>query len=149
MTKSGNRLYFYLEQYFAEWILQLDEPNYNQRVQINKNNSYFVNFNYTATLETAYGINRNSICYIHGCAALNQHLIFGHDQTPETIKEKWHYDSIANGKEVIEEAVGDMGTLYKDVNAIIKTAVKYGKNCLTLTQYIYGDSLYLMLIFHI
>lgn len=115
-----NRLYFYLEQYFAEWILQLDEPNCNQRVQINKNNSYFVNFNYTATLETAHGINRNSICYIHGCAALNQHLIFGHDQTPETIKEKWHYDSIANGKEVIEEAVGDMGPLYKDVNAIIK-----------------------------
>ena len=115
-----NRLYFHIEQYFKEWVLQLGAPDYNQRVQINKNNSYFINFNYTTTLETAYGINRGSICYIHGCAALNQYLIFGHNQTPEAIKNKWHFDTFTNEKEQLEEAVNDMGTLYKDVNAIIK-----------------------------
>lgn len=116
------RLYFYLEQYFVEWILQLDVPNFNRRVRINKNNSYFINFNYTTTLETAYGINRDSIYYIHGCAVLNQHLIFGHNQTPEAIKSKWHFDIFTNEKEQLEEAANDMGTLYKDVNAIIKNS---------------------------
>lgn len=111
---------FVLEQYFKEWVLQLGAPDYNQRVQINKNNSYFINFNYTTTLETAYGINRGSICYIHGCATLNQYLIFGHNQTPEAIKNKWHFYTFTNEKEQLEEAINDMGTLYKDVNAIIK-----------------------------
>lgn len=119
---SVKRLYFYLEQYFTEWILQLTEPNYNQRVQINKTNSYFINFNYTTTLETTYGINRNSVYYIHGCAALNQHLIFGHNQTPEAIKSKWHFDAAIAEEEQLEEAVSDMSTLYKDVNAIIKNS---------------------------
>ena len=115
-----HRLYFYLELYFTEWILQLVAPDSNQRVWLNKTDSYFINFNYTKTLETAYGIPHKDIYYIHGCADLDQPLIFGHNQTPETIKSKWQFDSMDDEeKELLEEAINDMATLYKDVNSII------------------------------
>lgn len=115
-----HRLYFYLELYFTEWIQQLAGPDSNQRVKLNKTNSYFINFNYTRTLETTYGIPQKDIYYIHGCADLDQPLIFGHNQTPETIKSNWQFDSMDDDeKELLEEAINDMGTLYKDVNSII------------------------------
>lgn len=115
------RLYFYLQQYFSEWILQLESPDRNQRVQLNKDNSYFINFNYTLTLETVYNIPPRDIYYIHGCANLNQNLIFGHNQTPEAIKNKWDFDSMDDAeKELLEEALSDMNTLYKDVDSIIR-----------------------------
>lgn len=118
-----HRLYFYLEQYFTEWALQLESPDYNQRVFLNKANSYFINFNYTRTLEIAYAIPQKYIYYIHGCADLNQQLIFGHNQTPETIKSNWQFDSMDDDeKELLEEAINDMGTLYKDVNSIIQNS---------------------------
>lgn len=120
-----HRLYFYLELYFTEWILQLEDPDYNQRVLINRSNTYFINFNYTKTLETAYGIPQKDINYIHGCASLNEQLIFGHNQTPETIKRNWQFDLMDDDeKELLEEAINDMGTLYKDVNSIIQNSQK-------------------------
>lgn len=118
-----HRLYFFLQQYFSEWILQLEKPNHNQRVQLNKANSYFINFNYTPTLETAYNVPQRDIYYIHGCANLNQNLIFGHNQTPEAIKRKWDFDSMEDAeKELLEEAIHDMSTLYKDVDSIIQNS---------------------------
>lgn len=118
-----HRLYYFFEQYFTEWVLQLAEPDYNQRILINKANSYFINFNYTRTLETAYGIAQKNIYYIHGCADLNQHLIFGHNQKPESIKRNWQFDSMEDDeKELLEEAIEDMMTLYKDVSSIIQNS---------------------------
>lgn len=118
-----HRLYFFLQQYFSEWILQLERPNHNQRVQLNKANSYFINFNYTPTLETAYNVPQRDIYYIHGCANLNQNLIFGHNQTSEAIKRKWDFDSMEDAeKELLEEAIHDMSTLYKDVDSIIQNS---------------------------
>lgn len=118
-----HRLYFFLQQYFSEWILELERPNHNQKVQLNKTNSYFINFNYTPTLETAYNVQQKDIYYIHGCANLNQNLIFGHNQTPEAIKRKWDFDSMEDAeKELLEEAINDMSSLYKDVESIIRNS---------------------------
>ena len=38
----------------------------------------FISFNYTNTLEKLYGIDRESICYIHGNACESDNLILGH-----------------------------------------------------------------------
>lgn len=138
-----HRLYYYLQEYFSEWVQQLDDPDLNQRVWINKANSYFINFNYTPTLETAYNVPQKSIYYIHGCANLKQNLIFGHNQTSEVIKRKWDFDSMDDAeKELLEEAVHDMRTLYKDVDAIIQNSHDIWKKLSDVnTIHIWGLSL--------
>lgn len=113
------RLYSCLEQLFEAWISQLNEPDCLQRVRLNRENSYFINFNYTDTLESVYAIPQSKIFYIHGSVALNQPLVFGHNQTADDLKRKWNYTSLDEGKEELEDAINDILSLYKDVNAII------------------------------
>ena len=137
---DGSNSFFNLD---TEWVLQLAEPDYNQRVLINKDNSYFINFNYTKTLETAYGILQKNIYYIHGCADLNQHLIFGHNQKPESIKSNWQFDSLEDyEKNLLEEAIEDMMTLYKDVTSIIQNSHQIWKKISDVnTIHVWGLSL--------
>lgn len=114
------RLYFFIDQYLREWVLQLKEPDYGQKIKISIEKAFFINFNYTQTLETLYGISSNNLYYIHGCAALDHQLIFGHNQTIRDLKNNWNYNSISEGKEEIEEAIRDIEIMYKDVDYIIK-----------------------------
>ena len=60
-----------------------------RKVRIDKNNSVFINFNYTQTLENLYAILSSNILYIHGCAVKNDKLIFGHNKTPDKLLENW------------------------------------------------------------
>lgn len=138
-----HKLYYFFQEYFSEWIQQLESPDYAKRVMLNRVNSYFINFNYTTTLETVYSIPPKNIHYIHGCANLNQNLIFGHNQTPEAIKSKWNFDSMDDAeKELLEEAVSDMSTLYKDVDSIIQNSHDIWKKLSEVnTIHIWGLSL--------
>lgn len=44
----------------------------------NRNDAAFINFNYTNTLETIYGIDPNNINYIHGLRSKRNTIILGH-----------------------------------------------------------------------
>lgn len=94
-------------------------------------------------METAYGILQENIYYIHGCADLNQHLIFGHNQKPESIKNNWQFDSLEDyEKDLLEEAIEDMMTLYKDVTSIIQNSHKIWEKLSDVkTIHIWGLSL--------
>lgn len=46
-----------LRECFHLWIEQLNNPQSSQTIKIENTNSCFLNFNYTRTLETLYGIN--------------------------------------------------------------------------------------------
>ena len=50
---------------FVEWVNSFNSPNTQRKIVIKKENSYFINFNYSATLENIYGVKSNEICYIH------------------------------------------------------------------------------------
>ena len=104
---------------------------------------YFLEQYYTKTLETAYGILQKNIYYIHGCADLNQHLIFGHNQKPESIKSNWQFDSLEDyEKNLLEEAIEDMMTLYKDVTSIIQNSHQIWKKISDVnTIHVWGLSL--------
>lgn len=70
-----------IPNYFREWINQinLDNISINQNIQkYLDNNTYFLCFNYTDTLERVYKINRKNICYIHGKASDKNDIFFGH-----------------------------------------------------------------------
>ena len=67
-----------LSEYFREWIARSyktpSKKNYNFY-----DNDYFINFNYTPTLEDVLLIERDHILYLHGKSnETSEELIFGH-----------------------------------------------------------------------
>jgi hypothetical protein len=70
-----------LRIHFTEWILQLNPPP--KPILILDNNSRFLTFNYTSTLENTYGIKSENILYIHNKAINSSSLlILGHSRRP-------------------------------------------------------------------
>lgn len=76
-------LYMYLVGYFHDWVEQIDMTCANsKRLKLDRN-AFFINFNYTITLEKnkgLYQIPADHICYIHGDTGKNPFLkpIVGH-----------------------------------------------------------------------
>lgn len=68
--------------FVREWILHIGTASI--KPVINKNlfseECYFLNFNYTDSLERIYGIPRSKILYIHGKAIEDTELIVGHHE---------------------------------------------------------------------
>ena len=73
-------LFDVLQYCFERWIEQtmsiIFSPHYTQ---IEKNDSYFINFNYTDVLQWLYSIKDEQILFIHGRASKHEHLVFGHN----------------------------------------------------------------------
>jgi hypothetical protein len=76
-----------LRHRFGLWIRQLQIPSnipIHQIVQGLDPTGAFLSFNYTTTLSVGYGIPRERILYIHGCAdQVEKDLIIGHGWKPE------------------------------------------------------------------
>lgn len=73
------------------WIKSLNKPNCGKLGIEDKDECYFLTFNYTKTLEDVYNISRTQICHIHG-SINGDDLIWGHGKTTNDI-----YESL-NGK---------------------------------------------------
>lgn len=71
-----------LQYCFEKWIdgivWNIMDPIYTH---IERENSFFINFNYTDTLRMLYGIPDERVLHIHGCATKHEHLVFGHNNT--------------------------------------------------------------------
>lgn len=69
-----------LQYCFEKWVANsqkmITDPKY---VQLEKENSYFINFNYTDVLQWLYKIPEEQVLHIHGRASKHEHLIFGHN----------------------------------------------------------------------
>lgn len=63
--------------YLAEWIRSISLTSIYRYAEID-NNSFYLTFNYTETLERIYGIDNNSILHVHGKVGSN--LIFGYQE---------------------------------------------------------------------
>lgn len=109
------RLYDGLYKEFTNWILQLGNANPAQKVKINKDNAKFISFNYTQTLEQIYSVLPSNILYIHGCAAKNDNLIFGHNMTEDKLLENWEDNYSEEELTALIAAAKEMQILYKDV----------------------------------
>lgn len=68
---------------FSGWILSLDITEADSKYQF-KDDCFFVNFNYTNTLEKRFKVTKSSIYHIHGDAEHPDSIIFGHATHPET-----------------------------------------------------------------
>ncbi len=75
--------YLILKKLFIEWVQEaLGNLNYEEVLKIltpSFENSLFLSFNYTDTLEAVYDIDSNRICHIHGsCHSEENDIFFGH-----------------------------------------------------------------------
>ena len=74
---------------FNKFILNVKYPELDsgKRLSLNEK-AIYLNFNYTDSLESYYGINENQILYIHKKASSSSDLILGHGSNPENFTEK-------------------------------------------------------------
>lgn len=72
-----------LRTLFCDWVATLDISKIDSGVHL-PDNCYFINFNYTDTLEKRFGVDRRDDYHIHGSAKHPDSIIVGHSNHPET-----------------------------------------------------------------
>lgn len=70
-------LQYCFERWVADCQSMITAPQYTN---IEKDDSYFINFNYTDTIEWLYKIQDDRVLHIHGRASKHDKLIFGHNK---------------------------------------------------------------------
>lgn len=78
-----------LRKAFKEFILAVEFPEpTDHKLLALESGAFFLNFNYTDTLEKYYHIQWKRILYIHGKAILpDENIVLGHSRHPEEFKE--------------------------------------------------------------
>ena len=71
-------LQFCFERWVDDCQRMITDPKYTH---IEKDESFFINFNYTDVLEWLYEIPEERVLHIHGRASKHERLIFGHNQS--------------------------------------------------------------------
>lgn len=72
-----------LQKAFGDWIksIEIDEKDAGYCFG---DSCYFINFNYTNTLEKRFAVEEKNVNYIHGDFSDTESIIFGHSKHPET-----------------------------------------------------------------
>lgn len=124
-----------LHKYFSEWINTIKiNKNIEKKIDfynlINYNNSIFITFNYTKTLELLYEVNSSKICHIHGVQGGN--IIFGHGGNEDRDIEYREYV----GSEYILESV--YKKFKKDTDKVIIQNVEFFRSLIGEVDKIYS-----------
>lgn len=77
---------------FKEWIQTLHPGVEFKKLPIEAENAFFINFNYTPTLEKTYQISKDSIFYVHGSIDSEEYIL-GHGKSYVEIAEMAESDS--------------------------------------------------------
>lgn len=77
--KNANRI---LSEAFSNWISTITTDNVDSGFRF-KENCFFINFNYTSTLEKRFGVDEGDVFHIHGNAEDPESIIFGHASHPQ------------------------------------------------------------------
>lgn len=150
-----SELYSSLQACFEEWVAQLNKPSLYQRIYIDNENSRFIVFNYTRTLEDMYEIPEQNILHIHGEAGREEPLVIGHGKSKEDLRKEhptpidmyhqgqldeeaascfdihdelaWDemFDQVASMRKPVEEIIKRHETFFNDIKGVRKICV-YG-----------------------
>ena len=105
---------------FHEWVRQVNSPNKLKSIELIKNSAFFINFNYTNTLETVYGVKPKDILYIHGNAFRDEEIVIGHHMSQKELNQ--FYSTKGMDKEQTVDmllAQKQIGKMYKDTDAVV------------------------------
>lgn len=133
-----------IKRTFFDWVVSLPAPNSNKKIKMEKETAFFINFNYTDTLQKLYNVKPTDILFIHGNASSGSDLVLGHNRpydeleaeyVPELLEptdsldgeelSEWYDDNYDTGEDYIhqsvrEEVVSQVFSLRKDTENIIK-----------------------------
>ena len=150
IERQLSELFKSIRKSFHSWISELAPANDSKKIKIDTKDSFFVNFNYTPTLENLYGVDEKSILYIHGKANKDKELILGHGKSIEQINRE--INSVANqtdedqdGDDFYDMALGTtieiLGKQQKKVKEIISNNERVFASFSNIQDfYIYGLS---------
>lgn len=136
-------LYSNLRDCFHEWIMQLNSPLKSRMIDF-EDNSIYINFNYTKTLEEVYNISSNHIWHIHGCIDdENEDLVLGHGKAHEDLKQTGSLVELEFHEGLaLETAISSVAAQAKPVKNIIETNQTFFDSLLLIERiHIYGLSL--------
>jgi len=87
VTEEADNLINEIREQFTDWVQTFDFADLDRSANIPLKlirSAYFINFNYTDTLEKLYNINKERILYIHNNVnAYDGELIFGHSEVSD------------------------------------------------------------------
>ena len=135
-----------ITQSFKEWIKSLPQGNIAKKIRIRKEDSLFLTFNYTETLETLYTIPTEQILYIHGKANSEEKLILGHGMSFKDLAYIFEKrEKIESGDYVLQRAknsaVYSVYNYRKPVEDIINNYNRWFEKLNSITHiHIYGHS---------
>lgn len=96
---------------FHNWVNSIEISGIKKIYNLNHESRFFT-FNYTDTLETEYGINKNQVIHIHGCRLNDDEYIIGHDNfcNPSSV---WDNDGLIFEQQAYENIITWMNEFAK------------------------------------
>lgn len=89
-----------LQYCFEKWVQDAKHTGMKiHYTHLEKEESFFINFNYTDTLELYYGIPEDRVIHIHGRASKHEHLVFGHNKFQ--FPDDYHNNDEQKAREVL------------------------------------------------
>ena len=129
---------------FTDWVGSLPAPKSDKKITLDKSDAFFINFNYTDTLQSLYSVKPESILFIHGNVGMGSDLVLGHNRDYEELENEfapeiptppddlegeelaeWYDENADAGEDYIHqsvrgEVVSQILRLGKDTEGIIK-----------------------------
>lgn len=136
-----------LREHFATWVRQLSIPFHTPApVRCICPSAFFLNFNYTATLQCMYGIPEERILHIHGSASdSNAEIVLGHgwDRQASDLRSNLANEDtdvrVAGGFQLIDNLLAET---YKPTKEILDRNKAFFEGLSTVTEvFILGHSL--------
>lgn len=127
---------------FTEWIQTIDLANVHRQYRLSLEDSLFMTFNYTLTLENVYQVNPNQVLHLHGCVRGEfPQLILGHNKQDAEIN-----DIFTSEDDIEHEACSEVANLVKgwrkDTQAVIAENEAFFGNLADVTDvYVLGHSM--------
>lgn len=123
-----------LQEVFGNWIASINiecaEPKYDF-----SDDCYFINFNYTKTLQKRFGVKDTNIYHIHGDAEDIESLVFGHATHPEM-----PFSELIEQKTILNNSIRLRG-LYLVENALYETDKHIQDNIDDLCEMMFLDGI--------
>lgn len=128
LLEEGEAIVESIKSAFCEWIASLEYPESlpdEVRLKVFPQNSKFITFNYTDTLERYYGLTAEAILYLHNKADdFGCELVFGHGLARESKPRPEDLDEEGNSNRTpftdAEDAARSVFYLFqKDTDAVI------------------------------
>lgn len=126
----------------TKWFQSIELTNVHKLYCLSLENSLFITFNYTLTLEQIYHINSNQICHIHGSVQGNfPYLVLGHNMQDQEINTI--FSSVNEfEQEACSEVVNLIRGWRKDTQAVIAANEGFFDNLTEITDvFVLGHSM--------